>query len=247
MLPLTSVTTHKGRHYQWPTGKQYPSVTTIVKQWSAPQLVFWYGKQTALAAVQSDTWQEMSEEQAVDWLASAPTRLANEAAEVGIQAHDLIAKDLLDSPGIPNNWWEIENPYVTAARDFLKEFELTPLAVEVEVANENMGYAGTVDLVAKDPDDNFWIVDWKTGKGVYGRHALQMMAYQKATTTLDVVNNELTTADLPAKWSEATPIIVKLTAGGRWKAFQIRNQNQCFNAFKACHYLHGFPEKGVFL
>ena len=46
---------------------------------------------------------------------------------------------------------------------------------EVVIYNEEMGYAGTVDVWSKDN-----LVDWKTGR-IYGAAAIQLWAYMNAT------------------------------------------------------------------
>jgi hypothetical protein len=68
------------------------------------------------------------------------------------------------------------------------------LATEFQCWNLSVGYAGTADFICRMRDGSVWMVDLKTGKGVYGEHALQLIAYVKAefVGADDVVDEELT-------------------------------------------------------
>jgi hypothetical protein len=71
-------------------------------------------------------------------------------------------------------------------------------------------YAGTCDMWATIGDDP-WLLDWKTGKGVYGDYAIQLAAYSFAENA--IVNG----VDVP--WNPGNGMhvrlgIVHLTATG---------------------------------
>lgn len=42
------------------------------------------------------------------------------------------------------------------------------------------GYAGTLDIVAKDKEDNLWLIDVKTSSGIFISHILQVHGYKLA-------------------------------------------------------------------
>lgn len=72
----------------------------------------------------------------------------------------------------PDLWTKfVDNPLVE---------RLEVLAAERQVWNLTLGYAGTFDLLVRLRDGTIWLVDIKTGKGVYSDHALQLMAYSMA-------------------------------------------------------------------
>lgn len=53
------------------------------------------------------------------------------------------------------------------------------LASEKTVISRKYGYAGTLDAIAKIGDE-YWLIDWKTGKGVYTSYYLQVAALRQA-------------------------------------------------------------------
>jgi hypothetical protein len=98
--------------------------------------------------------------------------------------------------------------YVTAAVDFMDEFDVIPIALEFTVYSEKWSWGGTCDLVADllDPDDPEpdpalkrrvrWLLDYKTKdkeSGVFGDAALQLAPYRCAERMVDPVTGE----DLP--------------------------------------------------
>lgn len=65
---------------------------------------------------------------------------------------------------------------------------------EYQVYNLTVGYGGTVDLLALLPDGRIFVIDIKSGKHLWGEHALQVMGYLQAefAGTDDVVDEGLT-------------------------------------------------------
>ena len=68
------------------------------------------------------------------------------------------------------------------------------VAAEFQVFSTTYGYAGSCDAMVRFPNGSLWIVDYKTGKGIYAEHALQLMAYTMADVVGadDVVDERLT-------------------------------------------------------
>lgn len=54
------------------------------------------------------------------------------------------------------------------------------LDVECFVTNVGVGYAGQFDLLYVDSDGNLTLSDLKTGKGIYDKYKLQLVAYENA-------------------------------------------------------------------
>lgn len=61
--------------------------------------------------------------------------------------------------------------------DWLAQSRAEIVGSEFQVWNLTEGYAGTVDLLVRFPNGEVWLVDLKTGKGLYAVHALQLVAY----------------------------------------------------------------------
>lgn len=68
------------------------------------------------------------------------------------------------------------------------------LASEFTVWNLSEGYAGTADLLVRFADGSVWLVDLKTGKGLYAEHAMQLSGYLMGEFVGrdDVVDDRLT-------------------------------------------------------
>ena len=132
-----------------------------------------------------------------------------EAADIGTQAHAAIEHALRTAlgravgpaPVLPEAaLWAF-----MAFEDFARDVQLTPIAIEQVVYSHTHQYAGTLDLVAtlkasalltrlerQGPVDaalGTWlaqqdtvraVVDFKTGKAIYGEASLQAVAYERA-------------------------------------------------------------------
>jgi hypothetical protein len=74
---------------------------------------------------------------------------------------------------------EVED-YVDAYLRFEREWQPKDILVEAVVGNRTWDYAGTLDHVAKLADGLTWLLDYKTGSGIYAETALQLAAYAHA-------------------------------------------------------------------
>lgn len=189
---------HAGRHAYYWNGKNVPGVTTITRTMAAPALVKWMvrvqAEATARYCYNLDGESFMAEEDAFVKIAVAMAarkweheRLANEAADVGKQAHALIEQECkrrlsrLVLSGDPYDryseaaLWRFESWKAWAA-----SVDFAPLAAEERVFHPTEGYAGTVDLIALvNGEVSLW--DWKPpGERVYPEQRLQSAAYRKA-------------------------------------------------------------------
>jgi hypothetical protein len=71
-------------------------------------------------------------------------------------------------------------PFVAAyRRDFLEVFRPRFLAVEAMVCSERYEYGGTADAFV-EIDGETWLIDYKTGAGVYPDTALQLAGLARA-------------------------------------------------------------------
>lgn len=171
------------RYYRW-RGRDLPSVTSIRRMAGLPHGLH----QWALGKVI---------EYAIDHLGELHTKLADadpgavaviksemrgaataerdKAADLGTAVHDAAAtgKALTDvHPDVA--------PRLRQYLDWLAISGAEILGAEFQTWNLTLGYAGTADLLCRFPDGSIWIIDLKTGKGVYGEHALQLIAYLMA-------------------------------------------------------------------
>jgi len=139
----------------------YPSVTTIISDGcpKPAQLVSWW-KQLGLYA----------------------DRVAHEAAEKGKIIHDaislLIMGKELKSLDYRFDVWE----HVCRFVEFCTIHKPHFIHSELTQVNPELGIAGTLDMIAYIKQD-LWLIDTKTGTGVYDTHYVQLGAYKKMWDT----------------------------------------------------------------
>lgn len=159
-----------------------PSVTSIIRliDKSGP-LVGWAKRETAASAVRNlDALVAMRKEggadAAINWLKTIPDYQRDRAGDRGTSIHQIVEQIIRgQSPEIP----EELGPYVAAYHGFVREWAPKYIAAEQMVCSLKHGYAGTFDAVAVIGNER-WLIDWKTGTGVYSETALQLAAYGAA-------------------------------------------------------------------
>lgn len=95
------------------------------------------------------------------------------SAKLGTAVHDAASR-LLKVEEVPPEL----RPRLRQYYDWLKTSKARVLASEFQVYNLTDAYGGTVDLLVQMPNDTIWLVDLKTGKGVYPEHVMQTVAYK---------------------------------------------------------------------
>jgi len=171
-------------HRYWMNGEgPLPSVTSILRVLDKPALGNWYRRQVAESAVLGyDHWKGMADQDAVKYLMSMPNTTRDTAAERGTAIHALV--DLAGRQGQAATALPVSQEYqdtLTAFAGFLEACGGSQSIVSSEKAILNLseGYAGTFDLLMHK-DEQLWLVDVKTGKGVYPDYALQLAGYGMA-------------------------------------------------------------------
>lgn len=169
---------HGRNHSYWLDGERLPGVTTILNDGKPkPALVYWAANAAASAAV--DRWDELaglpiSERLAI--LRNAPDDARDRAALRGQEIHHL-AWQLVTGEDVSVPEQHL-GPVQAAAR-WMDKHNIRPLLREVPVLNVTHRWAGTIDLCGL-MNGTLWLLDWKTGKGVYDDAALQLAAYAHA-------------------------------------------------------------------
>ena len=182
-LGLTRTANHV---YSWNDGATIqtplPSVTTVLKviDKSGP-LVGWAKREVAGCAIRNlDTLVQMrqtgGDAAAVNWLKGIPDHQRDAAADIGSRVHLLVER--LARGDEPDPAPE-EAPFVDAYRQFLAAFQPRFLAVEEMVCSLRHRYAGTADAIAVIEGET-WMLDVKTGTGLYPETSLQLASYASA-------------------------------------------------------------------
>jgi hypothetical protein len=134
-------------------------------------------------------WEEYSYKQLNEWhkwACGARYRTAEEAAELGTRAHELIelwvrtgSLRFIDEWGAEREYdLADERPEVqrafSAFLDFWRAHQLKVLACECWMGDVELGVGGTLDVVCECPDGSLVITDWKTSNKVRDRYLLQV-------------------------------------------------------------------------
>ncbi|UAV84802.1 putative Cas4 family exonuclease [Glutamicibacter phage BIM BV-113] len=179
-------------------GKPVTGVTTILGGGiPKPALVWWAPGVVAKFVTEPGNAGKVAEllagdrDQSIKFLQSLPNKERDSAAERGTEVHDLAEK--LATTG------EVDAPeelvgFIEGYLDFLDRWQITPVLVEVVLANRKHWYSGKVDLLATSPllmsaadiaAGKVIQIDLKTSKGVYMETALQTAAYARAEFYMD--------------------------------------------------------------
>ena len=174
--------TKRTRRYYLVDGKESPSVTTVLGTIiPKPALNNWFakrGRESMKEYLEGHIGEPIHTSLLDEAVAEAKTRPkadADEAANLGSQAHDLINRFLLgEDPSIPD---ELE-VVMAAFHEWYSSEHLT--LVDSEVAVYGDGYAGTIDALFERDNSRLLLIDWKTSNGVYQEHKVQVAQYARS-------------------------------------------------------------------
>jgi hypothetical protein len=184
---------YKALHDEFPT--PLPGVTTVEK-------IIGTGT-NALIAWSANTERAACLEAAMDVWASTPSfrdvvhfgqaieahlgkarqhvKLVSKAADIGTAAHAMIQWTLRNELGLKTG----PKPVLSDAsewafmawEDWWRGANLKPVRCEQVIWDEKLGYAGSIDAIMEAPDGVLEVYDWKTSKGIYDTHHVQVAAY----------------------------------------------------------------------
>jgi len=147
--------------YKTASGDRVPSVTTILGILNKPALLEWAWK----CGLDGLDYKEVRDQ----------------AADIGTLAHYLIMchltgetpdtseysqQDIEKAENCLIKYWEWEG-----------EHDIEPILVEAPLISEVHQFGGTIDCLAKSGDE-LWLIDHKTGKGIYPEMFYQLAAYE---------------------------------------------------------------------
>lgn len=186
--PRNATTAATGkRFYTW-RSEPYWSVTTIIGgAIPKPALIHWSANEVASFVCDNpDTVLELvrnDRDAAYDMLKRAPWRKKEKAADLGTLIHAWIEAHRLGKP-MPVCPEEVQ-PYLDSFERFIADFQPVYEATEASVYSRSQQYAGTLDAIVTlqlplEETQRRFILDAKSGKGVYPEVALQLAAYRYA-------------------------------------------------------------------
>jgi hypothetical protein len=170
-------------------GRVIPGVTKVIgKATEKPGLAYAAAREAALwAAHHLGALDAMGRDRWVLAARDAHREVWNASAERGHRIHraalQLVGGQAITpkDPDTGEPWPEDEMRSAYHLARFMDEWHVEPLAAERPVFHERDLWAGTVDLVAQLRGGDTWVLDYKTGSGVYPEHALQLATYRHAT------------------------------------------------------------------
>lgn len=218
------------RYYRW-QGRDLPSVTSIrrmaglphgLHQWAIGKVIDYAignaPKIAELANADSGVITLLKSE-----LRKAATAERDLAAELGTRVHDAAA-----SGHDPATVDEKLRPRLRQYHHWLEASGAEILAAEFQCWSLTHGYAGTADLLVRFRDGSVWLIDLKTGKGIYPEHALQLTAYRRSdfVGADDVVDDHV--SDL---LRHASGMAVLHLADDGWEFIRVREDEEAWEAF----------------
>ena len=168
--PELAAATDYGRMYARVRGGEplVPSITTVIGQ-HASDLSGWHGYMAAKAALEDQRGSHGLKFAIIRDAASASERYRDAAAARGDRVHNYAEAVALRAMGREHNLDENreqliingEQAYADRFDEWWEAFKPRPLAAEVTIWNDTVGYAGTLDLVAEIAGRTC-IIDYKT-------------------------------------------------------------------------------------
>ena len=243
--PALAVTQPDGsRKYTHPvTGETVPSVTTILKCISKPELDGWAARLTARYA--SEHWEDLDvldPKVRLDILTSVHQKERQVKADKGTLVHEIC-----DSwgKGTPARIDKSIDGYMTQFFGFLGDVNPRYVESECTLWNRQYGYAGTADIIA-EIDGHITLVDIKTGRGLYPEHGLQVSALSHCEFLIADDGAE----SLPPEVTRHALLHLRPRS---WKLVPVFEAEDCFTTFLAARkiwwWLHeiapdvlGYPE-----
>lgn len=149
------------QRYYLEDGTLVPGVTTVVGLLNKPALVKWANK---LGLEGTDV-----------------TKYVDKAANIGTCAHYMVQCHLAgEEPDLSDYSARDINLAENALLkywDWEKQFTIEPILLETPLVSEKKRYGGTIDCYAKLNGEP-WLIDFKTGKGLYDEMFIQVAAYK---------------------------------------------------------------------
>lgn len=179
------------------------SVTTLISALDRPALLPWAVNRTAEAAVDSDTWRYLLENEGRDaalrWLKNARFRTGKNqrsATELGTAVHRALEHKILHGRFRDEDKNDLElKPFLRQLNDFLRQFRPKFLGSEITLYAPSFNYAGTCDGFL-ELDGVKYIFDLKTSREPYDSKGQPKKPYPEAALQLSAYRY----SELAAVW-----------------------------------------------
>jgi hypothetical protein len=215
-------------HRYWYQGRPIPGVTTLIQGGlPAPALIRWAAKSVAEWVVDHDAEVEqlrgMGRNSAVAAIKEVPWTARDRAGIRGTDVHNLAEKLVHGQEvEVPDHLYD----HVQSCVQFLDRWQPEPIVVEKPLAHPAHNWAGKPDLIAKMPNGENWLLDWKTAdSGIFVETSLQLAAYSHAAFWAP---DEDTESPMP---EIARCAAVHITSGG-YSVVPVKADDEAYAAFR---------------
>lgn len=148
--------------YYTTDGQLVPGATTVTGLLNKPQLIVWANR-LGLQGIDS-------------------TKYRDKAADIGTCAHLMvqcyIANEKPDLSQFSQDTIDQAENALISFFEWEKSHKIEPVLLEKGMVSDNYLFGGTVDCVA-NLDGKLWLIDFKTGSGIYDEMGMQLAAYRK--------------------------------------------------------------------
>lgn len=228
-----------GHHYRnQETGTLVDSVTTknIIEK---PHLIRWASRLSAEYMAEKGDWlgedaDSGTVKQMIKDASLAYRKERDGAASIGTAAHNALESYVnAGMEGEVTDYLESDNNQaIAAARSgakALREEGIQPIAAEMIVGSEDVGVAGTLDLLCLW-DNELLIVDWKTSNSISDNYAMQIATY--AGLFEEMANIGV----------DGCKIIKLSKKSAKYKVFELKYPNRAYAAAKRLYKVADYLE-----
>jgi hypothetical protein len=175
-------------------GKVYPGGSTIAKQLQDPGPLITWANREGLAG--RDCRKSLSKAATIGTIAHWMCECHVKGQEPDLD--DFSASDIDKA----------ENSFLKFL-EFWQKGGWTLVSSECQLVWPEMGYGGTLDLVASPADGKLTLIDFKTGKGIYAEHYIQTSGYRELWNhaSVQMIEGQPVTRNPPAFAIEETVVL----------------------------------------
>ena len=200
--------------FYWKGDKPYVSVTEVLKAIDKPALRYWTGEQVYNAMVVNPN---LSKAEAL----AAPYKTSEKAKSRGSTVHSIVEAFEHGNKVEDQHILEEFKGYAKAFYQWAGLDKVKVVEHEKTVFSEKYQYAGTLDLIVSlEENHDPFVIDVKTGKGIYQEAFLQVSAYRNALDELGIKTSGIG--------------ILLLMENGDYKFEMSTNTETKFKGFLAC-------------
>lgn len=167
-----------------------PGVTTVLKVLEKPALNQWYADQVAARAVTSlDYLASVDEADGYKSIRFAGSYMLKHYADIGTNVHEWVESYIREDFDLPELLTDEAVQCVDRFLEWVEQVKPEFLGSELTVYHPELGYAGTLDILARI-DGVVYIIDIKTGRGIYDESWMQQYALLNAPVWLREVDSD---------------------------------------------------------